>query len=59
VVTLDDAHARPEDLETVERARGHLHAFHQLVAGGRRHGFEAEMRERRRTPGAPRHDATP
>jgi hypothetical protein len=29
------------------------------LAGGRRHIFEAEMKERRRTPGAPGHEARP
>jgi hypothetical protein len=35
-----------------ERARADL-------AGGRRHLFEAEMKERRRTPGLPGHEARP
>lgn len=55
-----------EALETVERARGHLYAFHQLcgtadftlertvhdeLAGGSRHTHEAALKESRRTPG--------
>ncbi|GAB3952823.1 hypothetical protein GCM10027614_57160 [Micromonospora vulcania] len=31
----------------------------QKLAGGRRHIFEAEMKERRRTHGMPGHEATP
>jgi hypothetical protein len=31
----------------------------EQLAGGRRHLFEAEMKEDRRTPGAAGHDATP
>ncbi|MHA6796200.1 hypothetical protein ACVGVM_22210 [Pseudonocardia bannensis] len=139
--SVDEAHARPdgasddlvsavgkfsEALERLERARGALFEFHQLIGGadamlddvveqlrkagrnhwadriqteligrnvlpgrwtfqiveefedgyydvfkglerevrddtmaGRRHVFEAEMKERRRTPGQPRHEATP
>jgi len=137
----DDEHVRPagasdeaiaaagkmsEALETVERARGHLHSFHQLIgkadfeldevlellgecgaerlaerlrtdlvgrnvvpgcwtfqlieefdetywavfraherevrdelAGGRRHVYESELKERRRTHGRPGHEARP
>jgi hypothetical protein len=47
-----------EALETLERARGHLYAFHQLV-DGRRHLHEAELKERRRTHGHPAHTARP
>ncbi|MEV4713291.1 hypothetical protein [Micromonospora sp. NPDC049374] len=31
----------------------------ETLAGGRRHIYEAEMKERRRTPGMPGHEATP
>ncbi|MFK5633474.1 MULTISPECIES: hypothetical protein [unclassified Ornithinimicrobium] len=123
---IEAAGAISEALEKVERARGHLYSFHQLigaadlgfgdgadqlaasghaelaerlreeliglnvlagrwtfqvvedfddtywttareldravrdeVAGGRRHVFEAEMKQRRRTHGRPGHEATP
>jgi hypothetical protein len=140
-MSLDDEHRRPdgasdadvaaagkmtEALETLERARGHLYSFHQLIGAtdlkldevleqlarsahpelvaslqqdligrnviagrwtfqlveefdaayyrpfqeherslrdaltdGRRHVYEAEMKERRRTPGRPGHEPTP
>nr|WP_204033768.1 hypothetical protein [Micromonospora qiuiae] len=31
----------------------------EMLAGGRRHIYEAEMKQRRRTPGVPGHEATP
>jgi len=34
-------------------------AARQKVAGGRRHLYEAELKERRRTHGSPGHEATP
>ena len=30
-----------------------------MLAGGRRHLYEAEMKERERTPGRPGHEARP
>ncbi|MCX4469107.1 hypothetical protein OOK41_02045 [Micromonospora sp. NBC_01655] len=45
---------------------GYYAAFQEIerdarerLAGGRRHIYEAEMKERRRTPGMPGHEATP
>jgi hypothetical protein len=45
---------------------GYYAAFRELertvretTMGGRRHVFEAEMKQRRRTPGRPGHEATP
>jgi hypothetical protein len=39
--------------------RAHEQAVRAALTGGRRHVFEAEMKEQRRTAGAPGHDATP
>jgi hypothetical protein len=39
--------------------RAHERALREALTDGRRHVYEAEMKERRRTHGAPRHDATP
>ncbi|MEV4199432.1 hypothetical protein [Micromonospora globbae] len=45
---------------------GYYAAFQEIeryareqLAGGRRHIYEAEMKQRRRTPGMPGHEATP
>ncbi|GGM49897.1 hypothetical protein GCM10011608_38480 [Micromonospora sonchi] len=45
---------------------GYYAAFQEIeryareeLAGGRRHIYEAEMKQRRRTPGLPGHEATP
>lgn len=46
----DGYYAAFRDLESAAR---------QQLVGGRRHLFEAEMKERRRTYGAPGHEATP
>ncbi len=39
--------------------RAHEQAIRDALVGGRRHVFEAEMKERRRTPGEQGHGATP
>jgi hypothetical protein len=39
--------------------REHERTARDQLMGGRRHVFEAEMKERRRTAGRPGHDATP
>ena len=39
--------------------RGHERAVREALAGGRRHVYEAEMKERRRTHGRPGHEARP
>ncbi|NMI02230.1 hypothetical protein [Pseudonocardia acidicola] len=39
--------------------RGLLREVQDDTMAGRRHVFEAEMKQRRRTPGQPRHGATP
>lgn len=39
--------------------RGHERAVRDALMNGRRHVFEAEMKERRRTAGRPGHEATP
>ncbi|WP_027006267.1 hypothetical protein [Conexibacter woesei] len=39
--------------------RAHERALREALTDGRRHVHEAEMKERRRTHGAPGHDATP
>jgi hypothetical protein len=41
------------------RFRAAEHAARDQLAGGRRHLFEAEMKERERTRGVPGHEATP
>lgn len=62
----DDAHQRPDGVDdaTVEavsrlsRALEAVEVARELV-GGRRHLYEAEMKEDRRTDGHPDHAATP
>jgi hypothetical protein len=39
--------------------RAHEETLRAALTDGRRHVLEAEMKERRRTPGAPGHEATP
>jgi hypothetical protein len=39
--------------------REHERAVREALAGGRRHVYEAEMKERRRTHGRPGHEARP
>ncbi len=75
---LDDATVEAvgkvsEALECVERARGELYSFHQLIGhadlllgeacdelqGRERHVFEEEMKERRRTDGRRGHERRP
>ncbi|MEV3933240.1 hypothetical protein [Streptomyces sp. NPDC053728] len=51
VEAYDDTYYRPF-VEVERRVR-------QEVLGGRRHVYEAEMKEARRTPGHPRHTARP
>ncbi|OJZ66717.1 hypothetical protein BRW64_09485 [Mycolicibacterium diernhoferi] len=41
------------------RFRDHERRVREELMGGRRHVFEAEMKERRRTHGRPGHEATP
>lgn len=41
------------------RFREHERAVREALTGGRRHVYEAEMKERRRTHGRPGHEATP
>jgi hypothetical protein len=42
-----------------ERFRAHERAVREALTGGRRHVYEAEMKERRRTHGRPGHEARP
>ena len=42
-----------------ERFRQHEKAVRDALVGGRRHVFEAEMKEQRRTHGRPGHEARP
>jgi hypothetical protein len=39
--------------------RAHERALRDALTDGRRHVYEAEMKERRRTPGRAGHEATP
>lgn len=39
--------------------RSHERAVREALVGGRRHVYEAELKERRRTPGRPGHESRP